>query len=170
MARMGRIRTRSEEDTELNMVPIMNLFMVLIPFLLMSTSFLHLKAVNASVPVHAEAASESTPPPASDIKVTVMVSLGGNRLSVSASANGVAPEILSGFEKTIVRTGRVDEVSAQLGRVLAAVKEKYPKSDTMVLVPEPSVLYEEIVRTMDMARNRGEDALFPNVVLSGSLG
>ena len=51
MSKLIRIRNRMEDDNEVNMVPIMNMFLVLIPFLLMSASFLHLKAINTSIPI-----------------------------------------------------------------------------------------------------------------------
>ena len=54
MARFGRLRRPQEEEPDINMIPIMNMFMVLIPFLLMSASFFHIKAINTSVPVHAD--------------------------------------------------------------------------------------------------------------------
>ena len=46
----------------------------------------------------------------------------------------------------------------------------FPGSDTIVLIPDASILYDDIIRTMDMARSMDENNFFPNVVLSGSLG
>jgi biopolymer transport protein ExbD len=54
MARFSRMIRQAEEEPELNMIPIMNMFMVLIPFLLMSASFFHIKAINTSIPIHAD--------------------------------------------------------------------------------------------------------------------
>ena len=54
MSAFLRLKRREMEDVEPNMVPIMNMFLVLIPFLLMSASFYHIKAVNTSIPVLAE--------------------------------------------------------------------------------------------------------------------
>ena len=43
MSRLTRRKAKTEEEVEVNMVPIMNMFLVLIPFLLMSASFLAFK-------------------------------------------------------------------------------------------------------------------------------
>ena len=54
MAWLGRRRRAQEEDPDIDILPVMNMFMVLIPFLLMSASFFHIQAINTSVPVHAD--------------------------------------------------------------------------------------------------------------------
>jgi biopolymer transport protein ExbD len=53
---------------------------------------------------------------------------------------------------------------------LKDIKAKYPKSETLILIPDESIDYETIIRAMDTARKAGEVTLFPNVVLSGSVG
>ena len=168
MARMGRIRRGSEEDTELNLVPIMNMFMVLIPFLLMSASFIHIKAVNTSLPVHSAAGEENEKAP--EVKVTVMLALGEKSLNVSAAASGISAPQLTAMQTRISLEGGLASVENQLKETLQNIKRSYPGSDTIVLVPDPSILYDDIIRTMDMARNIDQSTLFPNVVLSGSLG
>jgi len=74
MARYGRCRSRSEEEPDINMIPIMNMFMVLIPFLLMSASFFHIKAINTSVPVHADTPSKASDPESTQ-KITVVLEI-----------------------------------------------------------------------------------------------
>jgi biopolymer transport protein ExbD len=169
MARTGKIRRKSEEDTELNMVPIMNMFMVLIPFLLMSASFISIKAINTSVPVHASTSEKNTEK-ASDVKVTVMLALGEKDLCITAAASGLSAAQLSEMEETISMGAGLVAVESKLKETLKNIKTRYPKSDTIVLVPDASILYDDIIRTMDMARNIDQSDLFPNVVLSGSLG
>jgi biopolymer transport protein ExbD len=151
------------------MVPIMNMFMVLIPFLLMSASFIHIKAINTSVPVHSDTSKENSAKDA-DVKVTVMLALGEKELNVSASASGLSAAKLAALEASIPLKGGVDAVEGKLRETLKNIKTNYPGSDTIVLVPDASILYDDIIRTMDIARNIDQDDLFPNVVLSGSLG
>jgi biopolymer transport protein ExbD len=166
MARIGRIRRKPEEDTELNMVPIMNMFMVLIPFLLMSASVIHLKAINTSVPVHADTSENE----ADSAKVTVMLVLGEKSLKVTAAGDELSRDQLSAMENSISLEGGLASVESRLKESLRDIKTKYPGSDTIVLIPDASILYDDIIRTMDMARSMDEKDLFPNVVLSGSLG
>lgn len=170
MARVGRLRSRSEEDTDLNMVPIMNLFMVLIPFLLMSASFMHIKAINTSIPVHSTAQANEETPPASETKVTAVLSLYADRIELSAVCDSLSGEMLSEFEATVKKALDIEGAAPSLMAVLKKIKTKYPASDTMLLVPDASILYDEIIHTMDIARNMEENMFFPNVVLAGSLG
>lgn len=169
MARNGRLRRISEEDTDLNMVPIMNLFMVLIPFLLMSASFLHIKAINTSIPVH-QAAGPIEEQKEQEAKVTAVLSLYDNRIELSVVCETLPVDVLSKFEVTVKKTSDIEGTSPALLAALREIKTKYPASDTMLLVPDTSILYDEIIHAMDIARNMEEDVLFPNVVLAGSLG
>jgi biopolymer transport protein ExbD len=171
MGRNSRKRRNIEEDTELNMVPIMNMFMVLIPFLLMSASFYHIKAINTSVPVHADTTSKRS---ADDLKkekkITMVVELKTDEVRISALCADLSSKDLAALEKVVLRsTGREIHFSEISGH-LAKIKEQYPASDTMILIPDDSILYDDIVQAMDCARKTETRDLFPNVVISGSLG
>ncbi len=169
MAQFSRLRRRVEEHPELNMVPIMNMFMVLIPFLLMSASFYHIKAINTSVPVHADTGSQST----SDkgpVKITVVLELKQDQIRISALSSSVDEKALSDVETTLTRPPGGEISVVELADYLQKLKDQYPASDTMLLIPDDTVSYREIIQAMDCARRQDTEALFPNVVLSGSLG
>lgn len=171
MARFGRRNNREEVDTELNMVPIMNMFMVLIPFLLMSAAFYHIKAVNTSIPVHGNKPADSENAPAKEeIKVTVVLALKADRIVVSALSDKLGSEDLARLETTLRRLPGTDISVAALAEFLKGIKDRYPASDTLLLIPDGNISYNEIIQAMDCARNSESNALFPNVVLSGSLG
>jgi biopolymer transport protein ExbD len=166
---MRSFRRKADEDTELDMVPIMNMFLVLIPFLLMSASFLHINAVNTSVPVHSDS-QRSVEDQKSEIKITVILALGKEVMKVSATSDNLTAAELSKFDASIKRDMSSDVEEYQLVEVLRKIKTSYPKSDTVILVPESAILYDDIITAMDLARNFEQDVLFPNVVLSASLG
>lgn len=171
MAQLGRKRQKEEVDTELNMVPIMNMFMVLIPFLLMSAAFYHIKAVNTSIPVHGNKSAGSSPvKEKEDIKITVVLALKAEKINISALSDELAPEALAELETTIERPSGADLSAGALTDFLKMIKNRYPASDTLLLIPDDNISYDEIIQAMDCARNRDTEALFPNVVLSGSLG
>lgn len=171
MARLGRRNNREEVDTELNMVPIMNMFMVLIPFLLMSAAFYHIKAVNTSIPVHGnKPAADQAAPEKAAVKVTMVIELKADRVVVSALSDQLTAAELGKLETTLRRRAQGDISVAQISEFLKRVKARYPASDTLLLIPDGSISYDEIIQAMDCARNSESDALFPNVVLSGSLG
>lgn len=168
---LNRRRRVEEEEIELDMVPIMNMFLVLIPFLLLSASFFHIKAINTSVPVLSSAeTSEENQPPVSDVKVTVIVELKETSILLTAMSDELKYDELVKLEADIP----VDKEGAYLMEDLAAhlkyIKGQYPKSDTLILVPTGNVVYGTIIKTMDMARSTDSRELFPNVVLSGKVG
>jgi len=171
MARFGRKRRREEVDTELNMVPIMNVFMVMIPFLLMSAAFYHIKAINTSIPVHGVATADTENMPAKEaIKITVVLELKEREIRISALSSQLSSVELAEFEVALNRPAKGDLSVIALGDYLHRVKARYPASDTLLLIPDDTVLYREIIQTMDCARNHDTGELFPNVVLAGSLG
>ena len=169
MARFDKIRRFQEEEPDINMIPIMNMFMVLIPFLLMSASFFHIKAINTSVPVHAntparvEAKQKKT-------KITVVLEIKEDQLRISALSDTPNDIALTDMETVIPRTAGSEISAAELAMHLRKLKSGYPDSDTMILIPDDNVSYREIIRAMDCARSYESEKLFPNVVLSGSLG
>ena len=169
MARLGRIRPKSEEDTELNMVPVMNMFMVLIPFLLMSASFYQIKAINTSVPVHADTHADNFSNSEKE-KITVVLELKEKEIRISGLSETPNDLFLSELKMVISRQPDKEATTAELVSFLKALKSRYPASDTLILIPDEEVLYMEIVQTMDSARNYETERLFPNIVLSGSLG
>jgi biopolymer transport protein ExbD len=176
MARFNKItngsRRSRDEDTELNIVPIMNMFMVLIPFLLMSASFFQIKAINTSVPIHSADPSSvnSTASEKAAHKLTVVFELQKDRIKVSALSDTLGPKDLAELETVITRTARQDLSVALIAGHLKKLKQKYPLSDTMLLIPDENVSYNEIIQAMDCARKYHDEILFPNVVLSASIG
>ena len=169
MALSGKRRRRNDEDTDVNMIPIMNIFLVIIPFLLTSVSFFHIKAINTSVPVMADSA-DSADKPVEEIKVTVILEIKPNGLRLSATAEELEPEALSLLEQTLKLDGDGAYPLSELSLYLQSVKETYPASNTMILIPDSEIIYDTIIQAMDAARKFDEDPLFPNVVLSASLG
>jgi biopolymer transport protein ExbD len=169
MARLGRIRRSQDEEADVNLIPIMNMFMVLIPFLLMSASFFQIKAINTSLPVHADTPSP-TKPKNDKVKITVVLEIKEDQLRISVLSD--TPNDLAESERqTVIPRQPGSDISASvLAAHLKKLKAGFPDSDTMILIPDDNVSYREIIRTMDCARSSDSQRLFPNVVLSGSLG
>ncbi len=169
MSRLRRRRIKSEEDTEVDMVPIMNMFLVLIPFLLMSASFYHLKVINTSVPVLSSSSGDSSGKSA--IKITAIVELKKNENYISAISNELPQQELEKWENQLVKKNKAEYPFEQMVICLQKIKDKYPKSDTLIIIPEESVIYDTIILAMDTARySNNKLPLFPNVVLSGKVG
>ncbi len=163
------------EGESVNLVPIMNLFVVLIPFLLMSAAFFNISVINASVPA---LQTEKTDLAKSEEAVTLMIQLLPSGYRIVASSDTLSPASLAPLRTEIPRQSDKMDLDA-FGRHLYTCKQQYPKSDTVILVPASTIPYEDVIQTMDAARwleESGEKAgtkvryeLFPNVVISGML-
>jgi len=166
----GGRRVRSDPDVEINMVPIMNMFLVLIPFLLMSSSFLHLKAIDTSVPVRAVPDSSQDETKKSDIVVTAVVKLTYQGMRISVTSDELTEAQLDALDQKIDwQADKDEEMMLQLAAILKNIKDQYPKSNTLILSPSEDVIYEDIVSVMDTARKSGDQTLFPIVVVSGEV-
>jgi biopolymer transport protein ExbD len=163
-------RRKSEEDIDVNMVPIMNMFLVLIPFLLMSASFLHIKAINTSVPVSAESNNRDSKVKVE--KVTVIAEIRENGIHLSAISDSTKSKEIDKWKRQIKKDTRNGYSFNWMAIYLQEIKESYPASDTIIIIPDEDVLYDTIIQAMDAARySHGNlSSLFPNVVLSGKIG
>ena len=168
MSKLGRNRATAGEQTDVDMVPVMNMFLVLIPFLLMSVSFFHIKAINTSVPVLSQTQNVGDKPLSE--KVTAIVEIEPNGFHVSAISDSVAYEDLDKWDARVARKEQAKYPLDRLVAQLTKLKLRYPASDTLIIIPDGSVIYDTIIQAMDAARYYNNNSLFPNVVLSGKVG
>ncbi|MEW6441113.1 MAG: biopolymer transporter ExbD [bacterium] len=177
LAEKRRFFSRGDADISgeepLNLVPIMNLFTSLIPFLLLSAAFFNISVINASVPALQKDRSDVA---CSVDTVTLMVQVLTSGYRVTATSEALSGPALEALRREIPRLGK-DPDFAAFSRHLLECKQRYPKSDTVILVSDAAVLYQEVVQTMDAARHWDSEQegrqvryeLFPNVVVAGML-
>ena len=104
-------------------------------------------------------------------KVTVIAEIKKNRIRLSANSEAVLYEELKKLEYQIENGKQKEFRFDQMNLVLQEIKESYPLSDTVIIIPDKDVVYDTIIQAMDAARySQGSPVLFPNVVLSGKLG
>jgi biopolymer transport protein ExbD len=145
MARFRRRRRRQEHvATDLEIMPMINVFMAIIPLLLMSAAFVQVTVIQATLP-SSEAAAE--PPPAeAPLDLTIIVRGDGYLVR----ANGVGMREIA----------RPDEASGeaareQLAQMLAEIVGANPGHRDVMIVAEPSTKYDEIIAIMDVTRAAG---------------
>ena len=138
---------RREEDSDINLLPVMNLFVVLIPFLLMGVSFMQLSSLGASTPVHAEASEDDeVPPPV----VTVQVAADRYDISVEPGREAVAEgaQLWWSIERT-EPTASIGQLSTLLGQI----KGQYPSAQSLVVAPSRKSAYADVIDVMSTARS-----------------
>ena len=181
------VQRRTQKTEDLNLVPIMNLVTILIPFLIMAAQFVQLAVIDSTLP----AIGAPTPPDEKPDKPPLSLSLAITDRGVTVmGADAVlfpegAPEVAEGEDRppTIpcnsggICTSVEDYDWVKLTAKLNLVKDEYPDEEdaNVILVPDNQINYEVIVQTMDASRNDptkpGGDGkarlLFPNVVIAG---
>jgi len=168
--------TNSEitEEENVNLVPIMNLFVALIPFLLMSAAFFNISVINASVPALGQGKSELG---RTEEKVTIMAQIMSDGFKINATSDSLSRAKLDELRAEIPR--KESDLDFQgLSKYLMSCKQQYPKSDTVILVPDAMINYQDVIQTMDASRHIEEKSdsgekinyeLFPTVVISGMM-
>ena len=174
MASFSRWReARAQGSQDLNLIPVMNLFMVLIPFLLMGAAFYHISVIPASVPVNDPQQSDV---PKTPTTVAVNLEIKPEALSLTAASVSLSEEELDALGAVWPRGDQgYDAIALQAH--LKGLKAKYPSSNTITILPHDKLDYEELVVLLDHARERatgelnakGEPAfeeLFPVTIFS----
>lgn len=171
---------REMEENELNLVPIMNLVTMLIPFLLFSAQFIEYAIIESTLPaISNDPAVPGGAPPTETLTLMTIISDRGFTITgadaVLDPADTVSGPIIG------CKGGKCTSPDSWdykvLTQRLARVKARFPEHEDIVLVPAHWVPYEVIVLTMDATRDDRDhrDAqgrarrLFPNVVLAAGL-
>jgi biopolymer transport protein ExbD len=162
---------RAREELDVNLIPVMNLFVTLIPFLLLAAAFYHVSVIPTSLPAQTDEASDIAADPRS---VTINLLIEPDRIQLSASNAVLDEESLAALTVNLERTDKGFDLD-QLGQALHAIKLRFDRSDTVVVLPSDKVEYQDVVLILDAARevtmHKGTDQevripLFPVVVLS----
>ncbi|MCK5691050.1 biopolymer transporter ExbD [Myxococcota bacterium] len=161
----------AKKEVDVNLIPVMNLFVTLIPFMLLGTAFHHVGVIPTTFPSQTDQKSDV----ATELQsVTVDLLVGKKLIQVSASNPNIPEEELAILNFSLEqKDGEFDY--QLLSQALHAIKKRYAKSDTVIVLPADGVPYEQIIRILDAARElvidkntRQEKSipLFPVVVLS----
>ncbi len=162
---------KAKEPEELNLIPIMNLMMTLIPFLLLGAAFYHIGVIPTSLPTHTPEGSNE--PEKTEI-ITLNLQIDAIQVELAASAAGVPEDVLEALGGIFPR-GKDGFDLEKIQAAVFHVKTTYPKSDTMIVLPSEEVLYQDLVNILDVTRERiikeeGKDdihePLFPVTVFS----
>jgi len=159
--------TEGSDDVavDLNLTPLMDVMSNILFFLLASFGAAVISFVAVSVPVQSD--SPGAAPKTDSVMVNLRVMPDEYRISVSNEA--VEPARLDAHRKVLPKVnGKYDDV--KLGDLLYRIKVDFPASDTLMIVPSETTVYEEIIRIMDAAREHTADGkkirVLPKVVVA----
>jgi biopolymer transport protein ExbD len=133
----------------LNLTALMDILSNLLFFLLACFGATIVMSINATVPVQSPDKNDVA---ATRQSVTANVTLGASSFDVTIIGSAQAPEELDRWRKKIAPTGNGEPDYDALTAHLLAIKQQYPRSDTMILTAQPDVKYEVMIRAMDAAR------------------
>ncbi|MGQ9705801.1 MAG: ExbD/TolR family protein [bacterium] len=143
-------------DEELELVPFIDMFAVLLTFLLITATILQTAIIELSLPTAAGTGTgtskteESVPQP-----LTLSIIITDKGLTIGGSG-AILPMISK-------KGGNYDFV--ELSKQLTKIKEKFPAQTQVIIVCEPEILYDSIIKTMDCCLEAG----FPEIALSGQI-
>jgi biopolymer transport protein ExbD len=144
-------KRKAAKDIDVNILPVMNIFLLLIPFLLLTAVFVRLAVIELSLPT----LGKGEGPPQYDQEKLVLIIL-------AVRENGFQLKSL-GF-----KFDPIDNINGQynynlLVNQLKEIKLQHPQAEDIIISPEARVKYDIIIKVMDRCRESG----FPNVSLSG---
>lgn len=155
--RRSRARKSLTVNTDLKLMPLMNIIIALIPMLLLTAVFLEVKVIETGLPrdAGAEAAAATPDRPPLDLAIHV------RRAAYIIEGHGLEPRVLprpAGGPAPDSTT--MDQITA----ILRASASTRPGTSEVRIVAEARTHYQEIVSLMDAARAAG----LPNAALEGS--
>lgn len=151
-ATLGRKRRGSGDDLE--MTPIMNLFLILVPFLLVAAEFVNIAVLDMSLPqlnTNASVTQTTTELPKQSILSTLEIDESGMQVNSPTFTFPAIKKSASGYDYNTLK--------AQLTQI----KQKFPEAADMVIAPQDQIKYDIVIQVMDRCREQG----FPNISISG---
>ena len=149
---MARRKWRKKESLEtdimelLNLTPMMDVFTVLVVFLLITAVFTSITIMDLSVPTGAGGSAANKP----NFAIEVIVRKSGLEIANGRSVEAAIPKKDDKYDLK------------KLSELLLALKAKYPEKEDATVLMEPKVEYDHLVQVMDAVRG-AETALFPKI-------
>lgn len=144
-------RERRVEQKDLNIMPVMNIFLILVPFLLLTAVFVKIAVLEFSLPSLDKKPGETK----AEQSTAVLTILAINEKGFELKTHGMKiPFILKKQENFDFQT---------LVKKLQKVKNLHKDSEDIIIAPQISIKYDTIIKVMDRCRENG----FPNISISG---
>ncbi|MCI0453034.1 MAG: biopolymer transporter ExbD [Candidatus Latescibacteria bacterium] len=145
----ARRSSRHVVDGQLELMPLMNVFVALIPMLLLSAVFIKISVIDLSAPPTAESDADRDNKPKLALAVTIKDDyfvVEGDRIQ----------------KRVIVRAQ--ENAEEQLSGALGEIVAQYPDNHEIMIISQAKTKYEDIISVMDISRDAG----LPSVSLLGA--
>jgi biopolymer transport protein ExbD len=146
-SRRGRGYREVVED-DLEIMPLMNLFVAMIPMLLISAVFLNVTVIDMKAPPDAVDAG--------DVKQENLA------LAVTIKDQYFVVEGRKIEKKVIVRSD--EDAEDQLAGALSDIATRFPSNESIMVISQPQTNYSDIIAVMDISRESG----LPSISLLGA--
>lgn len=144
--------SRGYPKDDIHITPVMNLFLVLVPFLLLTAVFVRIAILELSLPsTDRDRQPDQRERPKQVVLNVLAIRDDGFELKSPGLKFGVIPKVNN--------TPDWQRLVANLRQI----KQKYPDSEDVVIAPKDNIKYEIVVKTMDHCRENG----FTNISISG---
>jgi biopolymer transport protein ExbD len=152
--RPSQRRSKPSYILDLNLAPLLSLFVALIPMLLLTAMFQKVGIVNLYLPTLEEALlQDGADDPSQDFTLAVTVT--PKEISLMKDQEVLITEsIENGFN--------LDKLVEEL----VTLKKEFPDKRDAVLLLDSEILYETIIDIMDAVRVNGDRELFPDISLA----
>lgn len=151
----GRGRKRSVRDlatSDLDLLPMMNVFLVVIPVLIVSAVLLEVAVIEMNAPATAEAKVEEQDKP---IELSVRITDQAFVVEIAGHVYRTVSRNAGSDQSTLAGAAGGDPAWNELSSALAEVVATHPSQKDVRIVPSPTTRYEVIIAVMDVARAQG---------------
>ena len=142
-------RAMDDQAADINVVPVMNLFMVLIPFLLMGAAFYQIGVIPTSTPQHSPHESDV---PKTPTTVSANLMLEPDTMRITFASTNLSEDELAALAATWPRGAKGKYDVEGLQQKLVEIKKLYPESTTITILPHDDLGYQELVEVLDRLR------------------
>lgn len=143
-------RTRTYETEDLNITPVMNIFLILVPFLLLTAVFVKISILEFSLPSKGDKPAQATQAKNPIVTILAITDKGFDLKTKDMKIPHIAKQ-----DNDFDYAGLVEKLSQ--------VKQRHQDTEDIIIAPQAAIKYDIIIKVMDRCRENG----FPNISISG---
>lgn len=147
---MGRrkveVDLEKKGEFELDLAPLLSIMVKLVPVLLLSSAFTQIMILETELPQAVQAAISEDKPETDKVEIELIANYKqGYQITINSTKNGT--------QRVHIPLNDQNKLNfVGLNEELAKIKSSYTNLFTIDFRPDQEILYQDIIKTMDMAR------------------